>query len=632
MRQVPEGPGAIARAEADDFVLIGKPKGPDDNLSASATQAPADPFKIVGREPEKPERDEPAPSAEVPEQADGEQAIHPKPDLVVHRDDLPATASALRDLFAKTGGIFDRGMPIRLVEPADGRPPAAVPLTVNSVVVEAHRICRPVGHDKKGKLASVTLPDRVARMYLDMNGEWKLPRLAGVTTAPLLSDDGGIRTAIGYDVGTGIWCSGMPDITPMVPMAPMDQEAADALRRLRRTFRTFPFADADRLRDEVLGVDVVDNTKPPGADESAFLVGLQTAVCRPSLEFAPGMIVNAPAISGSGAGKGLLVRAACAIAFGVRPRAFTTGGGRQEFEKRLAAELIEAVPVVFIDNANGTILGSATLESAMTERPARTRILGKTQMVTLNSAAWIAATGNALAPSGDLARRFIISGLDPRCEDPEARPFKPGFLEDVQSLRAELLAAALIIWRWGRQKQSKLKRGRPLGGFETWASWCRDPLLTLGCRDPVERIAEAKARDPRRQHTLAIFEAWWNAHGTTPMKAADLADAVKRLIDPQERGRQFVAAEVTKLAGTRVAGLVLSRQKGAGRWSAATYALEKTEPEVTTEATDGVGHREHKGHRATDLAPGAPMIPVTPMPDEVEPRESDIPAGGEATI
>jgi hypothetical protein len=33
-----------------------------------------------------------------------------------------------------------------------------------------------------------------------------------------------------------------------------------------------------------------------------------------------------------------------------------------------------------------------------------------------------------------------------------------------------------------------LARGKPLGGFEKWSQWARDPLLALGCQDPVERI------------------------------------------------------------------------------------------------------------------------------------------------
>src|SRR5450755_4065187 len=191
-----------------------------------------------------------------------------------------------------------------------------------------------------------------------------------------------------------------------------------------------------------------------------------TAVCRSSLWLAPGMLVTAPAVSGAGSGKGLLVRAICMIAFGIRPRAFTTGGERKELDKRLAAELIEAQPVLFLDNANGIALRSDTLASVLTERPARVRILGQTRMVPLNSTAFVAVTGNGLTVTEDLARRFILCELDARCEDPELRPFEAGFLENIERRRSELLTAALTIWRWGRQNTRDVTRGKPLGSFE----------------------------------------------------------------------------------------------------------------------------------------------------------------------
>ena len=71
-------------------------------------------------------------------------------------------------------------------------------------------------------------------------------------------------------------------------------------------------------------------------------MALMTAACRPNLPLAPGFLVRAPEISGAGTGKGLLVRSICAIAFGIQPRAFTKGADRQELDKRLASDLIEA--------------------------------------------------------------------------------------------------------------------------------------------------------------------------------------------------------------------------------------------------------------------------------------------------
>jgi len=549
-------------------------------------------------------------------------ALQPKPELVIHAGNLPATAEALRDLLAASGRLFDRGLPVRVIRPADGAAPSAMPLTKHNVVIEAHRLCQPVKVNSKGEFVPVTLLDRVSQMYLDMSGEWKLSPLAGVTTAPLLSADGGVRSADGYDSSTALWCCSIP--TLRLSLRPSHADAEGALRLLRQAFQTFPFGDAPRRWDISLEVEVVDITKPPGRDESAFLVALLTAVCRPSLWLAPGMLITAPAVSGAGTGKGLLVRAICTIAFGVGPRAFTAGSERQELDKRLAAELIEAQPVLFLDNANGIALRSDTLASVLTERPARVRLLGQTRMVPLNSTAFVAITGNGLTVTEDLARRFIPCELDARCEDPEQRPFPTGFLDQVKQRRTELLAAALTIWRWGRQNATGLKRGKPLGSFESWADWCRDPFLALGCRDPVECIESLKANDPRRQRIADLFCTWWEQHGATPVKANQLAEPVKAIADPQGRGRQYLATLLSGLAGTHAAGFVLTRQEAAGKWAAATYALTKAAP------PGPAGHRTHRMDEPINGELCAPARPMGPMPDDLE--GGALPAGAEAEI
>jgi hypothetical protein len=497
-----------------------------------------------------------------------------KPDLIVDTGDLPATAREVRDLLAQSGCLFDRGVPVKTVPSPDGGPPTAIRLTSHRVVIEAHRLCRPV-KSVCDELVPVTLPDRVARMYLEMDGEWGLQPLAGISTAPLLSSDGSVRAAEGYDHATSLWCANVP--TLRIPDHSIRAEAEAALRLLRQAVRTFPFADAPRRKDAALGVEVVNLDRSPGMDESTFLVGLLTATCRPSLWLAPGFVVRAPEISGAGTGKGLLVRSICAIAFGVQPHAFTKGGDRQELDKRLAAELVQAKPILFLDNVNGSMLRSHILASILTERPARVRPLGHTQMVALNSTAFVTVTGNGLTVSEDLARRFIVCELDAQCEDPEQREFKAGFLDQISRRRAELLAAALTIWRWGRQNASDLKPGRPLGSFEQWSEWCRDPLIALGCRDPVERIEAIKSDDPYRRRIVELFEAWHAHHADRPTTAADLAEPVRALVDRQGRGRQFVAARLVQFTGTRAGGFVLTRQEPAGKWGATTYSLVRTQ-------------------------------------------------------
>jgi hypothetical protein len=219
---------------------------------------------------------------------------------------------------------------------ADGKLPTADPLTAHGVVRAAHQLCRPI---KDGENA--TLPERVAALYLDLAGEWKLPPLVVISTAPILADDGSIRSAEGYNRETGIYCCNVPELE--IPESPTRAEAAASLLMLRQAFRTFPFSDAERKHDKALGVDVVDDDAPIDHDESAFLNGLLTAICRQSLWPAPGLLLNAPSISGAGTGKGLLVRSISVIAYGQQPRPFTAGNDRHEMDKRLVAEVIEAI-------------------------------------------------------------------------------------------------------------------------------------------------------------------------------------------------------------------------------------------------------------------------------------------------
>ena len=415
-----------------------------------------------------------------------------------------------------------------------------------------------------------------------------------------------------------MWCENVPDLTGLVPERPTKGEAAAALRLIRDTFKTFCFADAETIDDAAGGVAVVDLSKPPGRDESSFLVALLTAVCRPSLHLAPGVLLRAAPMSGAGAGKGLLARCICIIAFGREPHAVTAGATAEELEKRIAAELIEGSPALFLDNLNNTAFKSDLLASAITERPARVRLLGRSQMVPLNASAFVILTGNGLTVSEDLARRFVAVDFDPRTEDPEARPFTTDIRAEVTARRTELLAALLTIWRWGRIA-TDIDAGLPLGSFEQWCRWVRDPLLALGCQDPAERVSEAKERDGRRQAVADLFAIWWEKHRDQPIAVRQLHDDVKQAADPQGRGRQYLASQLEKLAGTRMAGFVLTRQAPAGKWGVATYALKRT--------GENEGHRDHRGHRVpTGSRSTHPMPPMPPMlmagaaPTDMQPK------------
>jgi hypothetical protein len=495
-----------------------------------------------------------------------------RPDLVIRPDDLTITARELRTIISRSGEIFDRAGPVLIRQQPNGMPPIVVPLGVDGIVNLAHQLARPVGFDKVGRTIGRTLPDRVARLYLALN-DWNLRPLKGITTAPLLAHDGSIGAFDGYDVGSGLWCAGVPPLA--VPDRPTAADARAALQTIRESFRTFPFADAPLTQYAGITVPVVDLSAPPGKDESAFLVALLTAVCRPSLPLAPGILIVAPRVSGSGTGKGKLFRAICLIAHGVEPNAFTAGENLAELGKRLEAAIIHAKQGLFLDNVNSRALQSDVLASMLTEPLIDIRPLGTSRMLSLTPNAIVGVTGSGLRVIEDLFRRFILIELDAHMETPAERSFSPGFLTGLANRRAELLTSALTIWRWGRQNESGLTHGRPLGSYEEWGLWVRDPLLTLGCADPAARISAVKAQDPLRRALAGIYGAWWAAHGPHPVKASDLAEPVRALIDPLDRGRQFVSSYLDKHVGTCINGLVLTSQKPAGKWGTIVYALQR---------------------------------------------------------
>jgi len=502
--------------------------------------------------------------------------------LLVKDSDLPSSARAVAALLAGAGMYFERGGPVRLILNPQTGELAARPLSRESVVYAVHEVAQPfIQRTRKGVLEDidVTLPDRVAALYLDMAGAWGLPPLRGIAYAPILASGGDIRSEAGYDPTTGQWCAGIPELIDRVASKPTRKQAEAALLQLRKVVATFPFADAVRHRNAA-GVETVDLTNSPAMDESSPLAGLLTAVCRPSLDLAPGLAIRAPSLNGSGTGKGLLARIVCAIAFGRTPSAFTGSGDIQELEKRLGAALMEARPAVFIDNLNGVALQSDLLASILTERSTSMRVLGRSEMVALNPTSFLVLTGNALSLSEDLVRRFLVVELDAQTEDPEGRPFTGDLLAEVHADRANLLAAVLTIWRWAQVRSRQLIQGAPFPGYRQWSAWVRDALVSLGCRDPVARIGALKATDLRREDAAHLFETWYEHHGSQAVRAGDLAPAVRLLIDPHGRGRQFIVSALAGFEGTHVGGYKFSRSKTDAKWSIATYAVTKVLPLV----------------------------------------------------
>ena len=490
---------------------------------------------------------DPQPKAEKPK---------PRPKLVFWPGDNVTTLHAVSDLLRQAPYLFERGGPVRIVQDING--PRIEALSYEAVIIEVSKradVFRASMKDGEVIEKPASLPVAVARLYPHLEDERGLRPLNGITSAPILHVDGSFTAVEGYDPGTGLWQHKVPQLN--VPDQPSLQQAEAALAKLRVRFGTFPFADAEMEHNPALGIPTVRQDRPPGLDESSYLTGLLTAVARPSLPLAPGMVIRAPMQSGSGSGKGLLAKCAAIVATGSYPDAITAGHDAAEFDKRLNSSLILGSPFIFLDNFNGTGLRSDTLASAVSEPNVQLRAFGSSTPIKTTCRSFICVTGNGLDLSDDLVSRFMTVELDARTDDPETRRMPAGFIEGINLDRAQLLNGALTIIRYGIQNP---KPGLPLRNFDKWAKSCRDSLLVLGATDPVLRLQTVKANDPMREHHTAIMNAWQNAHGLAPMAVTGLDKSVTDLVAPGA-SRQALAAKVRSLVGMRIGNrqLVVAR-------------------------------------------------------------------------
>lgn len=505
-------------------------------------------------------------------EADVDSALSDKPQLLVRSSDKPATAEMLGSVLTALGNVFVRGgVPVKLVPGDDGTGLKVMELSAKGIVGAVRKTHQPVEY-VKGKVVEITLPVLVAEFYL-ASGELNLPPLAGFAHAPILTATGEIASRMGYDPPSQLWRIGTPDFH--LPAHPTPEEAAAALLFLRELIATFPFADSPRVM--VDGVSRVDTSQPPGADESAFLVAWATAVMRPNLPLAPGLLLTAPPISGAGTGKGLAARLICRSAYGTSPRAVVTGSDAKEMEQRIGTQFLDGRPVVYLDNLNNRTLKSDQLASALTENPCDVRPLGHSRMLSMHVKAFVVVTGNGLRVSEDLLRRFIHVRFDAREEHPESRDFLNDPGDDALRYRDRILAAIHTIIRWGRQTRADLRKGKAFGSYPDWCATVRDPFLALGCRDPVEAAQEAKQDDPLRQQNVERLMKWWECHEDNPVRKDDLDDELLDLFKPPGQvSPQGITAMIEGLVGVRVGGFTLTKLPKNSNWGKVYYQLQRT--------------------------------------------------------
>ena len=363
------------------------------------------------------------------------------------------------------------------------------------------RVATFVDYDKRSKAwLPRNCPYQLGEMMLARRGHWQLPIVLGVVRTPQFRHDGSLTMMEGYDPGTRLLFKPDGEVFPPVPDRPMKEQAQAALKVIESPISTFPF-------------------KGP-VDKAVILSLFLTSICRRVLDLAPLHGISATA---AGTGKSLLVDLASILLTGHDAPVVSIDTSREEAEKRLGASLLAGDALVSFDNCNAPV-GGTLICQVLSQRWVRVRVLGLSRQVDVPTSALFAATGNNLILEGDLTRRSIRCELDAKVERPELREFAVNPKTVFRQRRGELVSAALTILRAGRVAELK-PISPPLGGFEMWSSWVRNPLQWLGCADPCDSMERLYQGDPARESHEVMIVTWRDHFGLgTEFHAQQLID------------------------------------------------------------------------------------------------------------
>ena len=355
-----------------------------------------------------------------------------------------------------------------------------------------------------------------------MRGRYGARPLRGIVRVPRIDDNGDVHSIPGYDPGTGLFHDSLPALN--IPQTPTLDDAGRMAEALWLPFSKYQFDD-------------------PNAGKALVLAAIFTALERPFLPVAPMFVVRS---SMPATGKGKIVRGLVRLAFDTVPVVLTWGGSSEEFEKRLAAILLQAPAALMIDNANGMQVQGDLLESMITEGRADIRPLGYSDIVKVRNRSLMTLTGNNPIITGDMARRAIPLDIVPASADPERVRYGFDPVRFIQRKRTDLLQAAFTAMRAFRLAGMPTQGLPAVGSFDDWSARVRDLVYWITDYDISEVFRRNKAEDPRRQADASLLAALHQQFGTAPFKAADVIAVHKKVADSQRSTGAIQATPPTR--------------------------------------------------------------------------------------
>ncbi|MDB6179629.1 hypothetical protein PAF17_19380 [Paracoccus sp. Z330] len=246
---------------------------------------------------------------------------------------------------------------------------------------------------------------------------------------------------------------------------------------------------------------------------AAVMAALSLLVAKTELmrEKGPPMFdITAPS---AGTGKSLLVEVLIYAVTGQAAPSVSWPESSDEQEKRITAAVIEGLPALFLDNLkSGSFIGNKDthLAKLITDAVWSGRRLGVSQMFSGPAGLLVIATGNNVAPDGDMARRTIEIRLEaPEGQNLATRRFQhPNLMKWTLANRARILGAFVTLL-----KARDAKAAKSIGGFPVWSAAVAQPVLSAMGIAPASffapwiEAAEEDAKGFQLRGTAPLIEA-----------------------------------------------------------------------------------------------------------------------------
>jgi putative DNA primase/helicase len=404
---------------------------------------------------------------------------------------------------------------------------------VDNVIYELNRCTTFIKYDARSRSwVTVDPPDKVAQGLLH-KGQWKLPKVVGVTTVPTMRPNGTILDTPGYDEATQLWYE--PDPYLHVPrIGETKEEAQAALEKLDALLGGYPFVSP--------------------LDRSVALAMLIAPVVRGAFDVGPGCHTRAHEVA---QGKSHLANLIAAILTGKPCPVAPYVEEEREVEKTLDALILAGVPIVSVDNCTHDI-GGARLCQMVEQQVVFVRILGKSEVPPCEWRGTLLTNGNNVDVVGDYTRRSLQIHVDAGVESDQVhlRKFKFDPIQLVLKDRGAYVADALTVARAFRATGAQVECD-PIASYGRWSRVVREPLIWLGRDDVVKSINLTRQEDPARAETRSLYDQWQKCFGfKTPHTAAELVEKMTEFIEGRDgEGRYFrnpAYPELLELLSTKV--------------------------------------------------------------------------------